>query len=318
MVHAQHPGGLYGTLNGDLMSIQHLVSRYVDGVEFSIKSKLSLGTRNKLARKRVELRKVSALIRPLPNLLIVGAMRAGTSSLYKYLSMHPNAHRSVRKEVEYFSQHYHRTQHWYRAHWPVFPILSRDNHVYFEASPNYLFHPLAAKRAKQLVPEAKVIVLLRDPVERAFSHYRHMERLGYECLPFADAVEAEAERTAEDWTASRANPETPLSKAVLRYSYLRRGHYVRYLKEWIDHFGHDRVHVINFDTFYDDPATRYSEVLEFTGLLPWFPYDFVNYSFHGATRPDAQLDPALKHQLREHFQSSNEELFDLIGTQMEW
>src|SRR5690606_21536211 len=127
----------------------------------------SIQSRNKIARSRVELRKWTGLVRPLPNVLIVGAKRAGTSSMYKYLCMHPDVYGSVRKEVEFFSQHYHRGISWYRAHWPIFPIRARASQVYFEASPNYLFHPLAAERAKRLVPGAKIIVLLRNPVDRA-------------------------------------------------------------------------------------------------------------------------------------------------------
>ena len=125
--------------------------------------------------------------RPLPAFMIIGTMRGGTSSLFKYLESHPDTAASLRKEVNYFTRYWEKGPDWYRAH---FPITRRR--LAFEASPNYLFHPFAAIRAEETVPDAKLIVLLREPAARAAIHYDHMVRLGFERRSFTRALESES------------------------------------------------------------------------------------------------------------------------------
>src|SRR5690606_29265413 len=125
-------------------------------------------------------------------------------------------------------------------------------------------------------------------------------------------------RTADEWRAIQQNPSAPMGKSLVRHSYLRRGHYVWYLNDWMSQFGKEKVHIVNFDTFFEDPATSFTSVLDFIGLDRWLPYDFVNYSYHGARRPDAEVEPALRERLREHFQKSNEDLFALLDQRLGW
>ena len=120
-------------------------------------------------------------------------------------------HRRDRKEVSYFTRHFGRGEAWYRTHFPTrarVAVRRRRLHAQvrsFEATPDYLFHPLAAARAAQLVPDAKLIALLRDPVERAYSHYRHMVRLGFEDLSFDEAIRARTNAPRPIATGSAAN-----------------------------------------------------------------------------------------------------------------
>src|SRR5690606_6491994 len=143
----------------------------------------------------------------LPDFLVIGAMRAGTSSLYKYMGSHPAVIPSLRKEIKYFSSEYNqKNESWYRCHFPTgldIRLLTsmRGTRIQtFEASPDYLLHPRAAARAAKLVPEAKIIVMLRNPVDRAFSHYQHMFRLGLETLPFEEAIVQEPVRLEAEQT----------------------------------------------------------------------------------------------------------------------
>ena len=170
---------------------------------------------------------VTARLRPLPDFLIVGAQKAGTTALYAYLRRHPSITGPSWKEVSYFDRHYLRGPAWYRGN---FPLRSRGR-IVGEASPSYLFHPDAAERAAALVPGARVIALVRDPVERAHSHYQHEVALGREPLPFEEALEREEERLAGELERMRADAGY-FSHAWWNYTYLARGRYAEQLERW--------------------------------------------------------------------------------------
>ena len=184
-------------------------------------------------------RSATSSLRTLPDFLIIGAQKGGTTSLYLYLNEHPNIGGAVIKEVSFFDKNYHQGLAWYRAQFPtpLRKLYTRDvrkqNYIVGEASPGYLIYPHAPERIAKILPRVKLIALLRNPVERAYSQYRHNVERGYEQLSFADAIEAEEERT-------RAEKEKVLndaqynSTAFFRYSYLARGVYVDQLKHWLE------------------------------------------------------------------------------------
>src|SRR4051812_20031887 len=130
-----------------------------------------------LRRVQADYRHLSAPLRGLPSVLIIGAQKSGTTSLSSYLVEHPDMLPSLRKEVHYFSFNYERGVNWYRAHFPYTHHLRRGA-LTLDATPYYLVHPLVAQRAAQLLPHAKLVVLLRNPVDRALSHYQHEVRGG--------------------------------------------------------------------------------------------------------------------------------------------
>jgi Sulfotransferase domain len=136
--------------------------------------------------------RVTAPVRPLPDFLILGAQKAGTTALYAYLRRHPAITGPSWKEVSYFDRHYARGEAWYRGNFPN-RLRARDKLV-GEASPSYLFHPLGPERARALVPEARLVALVRNPIDRALSHYHHEVALGRERLSFEEALEAEERR----------------------------------------------------------------------------------------------------------------------------
>jgi hypothetical protein len=164
--------------------------------------------------------RATSFARPLPDFLILGAQKAGTTALYAYLRWHPEITGPSWKEVSYFDRHYRRGLSWYRGH---FPIGAGDRLV-GEASPGYLFHPLAPERVRATVPDAKLIALLRDPVDRALSHYHHEVALGREPLSFDEALEAEPERTRGEDERLVTEPGY-FSHAWWDYTYLARGRY---------------------------------------------------------------------------------------------
>jgi Sulfotransferase domain len=273
-----------------------------------VKSRVPLDVRHRIAQLRVEARTPTGGWRPLPDVLLIGAQRSGTSTLYRHLGRHPDVAPSLRKEVEYFSRRYGRGERWYRAHFAL--GLGRPR-LRFEATPDYLFHPVAAERAAVVVPHARLVVMLRDPIARAWSHYHHMVGLGHERLDFMDAVQAEAERTAPDLARLRIDSlHDPV--ALLRYSYVARGRYAEQLARWCARFPADRLLVVRSEDFFADPAREFRRIVAFLGLRPWAPADFVNVS----RQRRAVVPPtpeAARAELAGRFASLNEDLAALLG-----
>jgi hypothetical protein len=200
--------------------------------------------------------------RPLPAFLIIGTMRGGTSSLFKYLGSHPDTAASLRKEVNYFTRYWDRGPDWYRAH---FPITRRR--LAFEASPNYLFHPFAAVRAAETVPDAKLIVLLREPAARARSHYDHMVRLGFERRCFTRALESES-RLVREALACLERDEDAWQPMYFRYSYMSRGYYADQLERWLSSFPIENLLVIWSNDFFGSPYEALDTISNFLGIRP--------------------------------------------------
>lgn len=245
----------------------------------------------------------------LPDFLIIGGQRCGTTSLHRYLAEHPQVRAATGKEIQFFSIHYGRGERWYRGHFPA-PMAGR---LSFEASPYYLFHPRAAERAAATLPYGRFIALLRDPVERAYSHYLQTRSYGAEPLTFAEAIAAEHDRLA--W-ALRAGPDSRAAHTVLRrYSYAARGRYAEQLERWFRHVPRERIMVVRSEDFYADPASTYAELLEFLDLEPFLPPRFAQHT----RRVERGGPPAeVARALRDYFVPYNARLAELLGWPDPW
>lgn len=275
--------------------------------------------RRSIVRARHSVRSKTSERRALPAFLIIGTQRGGTSSLYRYLSEHPQITPSLRKETEYFAGKYALGLSWYKAHFPKLAALSdrmgRPQRMTFEATPDYLLHPYAARRASQLVPNAKIVGLLRDPVERAFSHHRHMLRRGFESLPFRAAIEVEEERCADDWERLSLD-EMYRPRNLLRFSYVERGHYAEQLARWLDEYDRDKTLFVISERFFTDTEKVFAEIIAFLGLDDWKPDRFPN---HSAVRNSSEaLGQPMRAQLMDHYQPYNKRLETLIGRDPGW
>ena len=242
-----------------------------------VRARLPMPARRRLARWRVAARRPTSSLRSLPDVLIIGAQRCGTSSLYKYLGQHPAVSPSIRKEVEYFSTRYTEGLSWYRSHFPLRRPSSMKPPMTFEATPDYMLHPLAAERAFALVPDARIIALLRDPVSRAYSQYQHNLRLGHEPLSFDDALDAEESRLEGEVERLKADPAY-LAHPLRRHGYVERGKYDEQLLPWLKRFPSDRFHIVRSEDFFVSPEASFQEILSFLELPPFQPVEFHNYS----------------------------------------
>lgn len=262
-------------------------------------------------RASVPFANATASLRMFPDYLIVGAQRAGTTSLYNYLAQHPDVGRvRLSKGVHYFDTNAEKPLRWYRAHFPLdpdkIPLKSRPTHV-GEGAPYYMFHPLAAERIDAALPGVKLIAVLRDPIERAQSQWAHESARGFEPLPFEEALHAEDERLAGVEERLRRDPSA-YSYAHQHQSYAARGQYAPQIERLWDRFGRDRVLVVSAPRMFSEPAAVYAETLSFLGLKP---FDAV-YEVHNA-RSYSKIEPAIASWLGEKFADSNERLVELLG-----
>ena len=249
----------------------------------------------------------------------MGAQRCGTSSLYTYLGRHPDVTPSIRKEVEFFSTRYTEGVGWYRAH---FPLQFSSRHLTFEATPDYLLHPLAAERAVALIPEAKVIVMLRDPVARAYSQYQHNRRLGNEPLSFAEALDAEPERVAAEMERLAADPSHQAVN-LRRFGYVARGKYHEQIQRWMDFYPDDQLLVIRSEDFFAAPDVAFADVLAFLGLPGASLKEYRNHSIRPAgtltkSLPIEELESATRERLAQTFGEHNDRLYQLLKRDFGW
>jgi hypothetical protein len=225
--------------------------------------------------------------RRLPDFVVIGAKRCGTTSLYRALEQHPGMmplfppaeHLPMRKNmkgVHWFDRHAGRSPTWYRSHFATTFAENRRTRriggrvVTGEASPYYLFHPTGAEQALDHLGDARFILMLRNPVDRTYSHYKEQVRNGSENLTFAEAIEAEPQRLRGEVEHILADPSY-YSYTHENRSYLSQSLYGRNLEPWLERFPLERFHIVRSEDFYADPARVLGEV---TGFLGLDPHDF--------------------------------------------
>ncbi len=277
--------------------------------------KLPKGTRRQIAAvarsASTPFARATSPLRMMPNYLIVGAQRAGTTSMYNYLAQHPDVGRvRLGKGVHYFDTNASAPKGWYRSHFPLdphkIPLKSRPTHV-GEGAPYYMFHPMTLERIDAMLPGVKLIAILRDPTERAHSQWVHETARGFENLPFGGALYVEKERLAGEEDRLRRDAGA-YSHSHQHHSYVARGMYAAQVKRMWERFGRDRVMVIPAKRMFEQPSAVFQETLSFLGLAP---YEAV-YEVHNA-RSYPKLDPHLQAWLDNEFAESNEELVELLG-----
>jgi hypothetical protein len=256
----------------------------------------------------------------MPDYLIVGSMRSGTSALYEYLVRHPHVARSTSEEIHYFTLNYHRGLKWYRGHFPTRFRRGYVRHRYGaqlvtgEATPYYMAHPHAPGRIAELLPEVKLIVVLRNPIDRAYSHYNYLRRVGVEPLAsFEEALEAEPERLAGEVDKMLIDPSYK-SRNHWHFSYITRGLYADQVESLFRLFPHGRVLVLQSEQLLSDPARSHAEALRHLGLelitLPQYPR-------HNAMRyPSMNLDT--RRWLAARFEEPNHRLYQLLDKDLGW
>lgn len=267
-------------------------------------------------------RRLGAATAPLrlrPAFIVIGAQRCGTTSLFRALAAHPQVARPVfHKGINYFDLNYHRGERWYLGHFPIAQVASRRAAGYgepmaFEASGYYMYHPFAVERLAHDLPAVKLVAMLRDPVERAFSAYKHEYARGFERESFEQALELEDGRLAGEIDRMRADPRYE-SFAHRHHSYRHRGHYAEQLERLFGLFPRAQVHVIESEAYFRHPAQEYRRLLEFLGLPA---FERAEFGRHNA-RPGPAMPPATLQWLREYYSPHDQRLARLLGRPPQW
>ncbi len=257
--------------------------------------------------------------RVLPDFLIIGGQKCGTTALHAYLLEHPCVAGGLRKEVQYFTLHYAKGAAWYRSQFPTRWASQRAIRrcgrplAVGDASPYYLFPPLASERAARLLPAARLIALLRDPVDRAYSHYHHEVRKGRETLSFEEAIRREPERLAGGTDQLRSG-RCAASASHQRHAYLARGIYVDQLHNWLAVFPREQLLILDSAALERETTAVVHRVLDFLGL-PGARLETVRR--HGAGRY-APMEPATRAALRATFAPHNQRLREELQVDFGW
>jgi len=272
--------------------------------------------------------------RLLPDFLIIGGARCGTTSFYYYLINYPGILPAYTKEVHYFDMNYKKGPGWYRAQFPgaigkTYAGQKRERpSITGEASPYYLFHPHAPARIASDMPGVKLIALLRNPVDRAYSQYWLEAKVGFETLSFKDAIESEQERLAGEWE-KMLEDEHYDSFSYRHHSYLARGKYVEQLQTWMSLFPKEQLLLLRSEDMYSNPAAVMRQTLEFLGVfdesidlqgqeykrykLPWK----TGYKGKQTASPP-EMDAGMKRYLLDYFRPYNTRLEELLGRNLGW
>ncbi len=253
--------------------------------------------------------RATARWRSLPDFLVIGAQKAGTTALYAYLRWHPAITGPSWKEVSFFDRHWARGEDWYRGQFP----LRHAGKLVGEASPSYLFHPLAPERARAVVPGARLVVVLRDPVARAYSHYQHEVALGREPLSFDDALAAEEERTRGEVDRLVSDPRA-FSRAWWDHTYAARGLYAEQLERWLDVYPREQLLVVTNDELGERPGETYGSILAFLGAEPHALDEYPRVF----DRDYGPMDEQTRAALAERFAEPNRRLEALLGRELGW
>jgi hypothetical protein len=249
--------------------------------------------------------------RELPSAVIVGAQKAGTTQLYSCLVRHPRCFGGVKKELQYFSKLANRPLGWYQAQFPLSRTVARVGGLCIEASPSYLPSPAALRLMHDVLPSARIIVLLRDPVERAFSHYQHYKTRHRESREFGravrDAIHENTERFGRDpWLHGASAP---------LLDYVARGYYALQLGLLWNLYPRNQVLVIDSADLFEDTNGVCQRVFDFIGLdrRDVSPSKIYNRGYYRE-----KIDPATAELLREHYRAHDRRLADVTGQTFRW
>jgi len=244
----------------------------------------------------------SASLRGMPAFIIIGAQRSGTTSSYDWLSRHPEVAPATHKELHYFDgKNYELGESWYRSQ---FPIL-RSGQITGESSPQMLYNPMSPKWASNDLPAStRFVALLRNPTQRAISHYWFSKSRGNETEDLPTALSLEKERLAAEQTDFDAGRH---SYAHHKFSYAARGEYAGQIKRWYEHVDPERILILEGEGLCAE-REKQVELTEWLGLKP---HSEPIPSLNAAARSD--IDPAIIENLNQHFEPLNEQLFELLG-----
>ncbi|GAB4234754.1 MAG: hypothetical protein Kow0049_18840 [Stanieria sp.] len=243
-----------------------------------------------------------------PKFVIIGSMRCGTTSLYEYLTFHPQFVPALKKEVKFFNFNFDAGKEWYLAHFPA--IAEGKNYVTGEGSPDHLYYPEVAPRILELFPDMKLIVMLRNPIDRSISQYYHWRKVGAEFRSLKDAIADEIElikkmsQPSFDGNLSRKGNSGCLLESV----------YIYFLEQWMSIIPKEKFLILKSEDFYQNTPATLNQVFDFIGLPNYQLKDYKTYNAGSYS----DIDPEMHQLLAECFQPHNQRLEEFLGMKFDW
>lgn len=285
----------------------------------SLRSSLSSSSKAMLRVAYVASNAPTAKLRLRPDFIVIGAQRCGTTSLFRALEQHPQVVRpTLNKGINYFDLNYDRGERWYRSHFPLEWTARRRAPrqlptAAFEASGYYMFHPMALDRIARDLPDVKIVAMLRDPVERAYSAWKHESARGFDHMSFEDAIAQEPERTAGERDRMLADPKFQ-SFSYRHHSYTARGHYADQLQRFYDRFPASKIHVLYSETFFSEPEQEFNRLARFLGVQAAKDIEFDQHN----ARPSGPMPGRTRETLTQIYSGEVERLERLVGHKPPW
>ena len=258
---------------------------------------------------------ITGPIRSLPDFIIIGTARSGTTSLYYNICQHPCVIPAAYDELGFFDSNFHLGLNWYRSLFPTilfkWIVKIKNKHaITGEDTPFYIWNPLVAKRILKILPNVKLIVLFRNPVDRAYSNYHLGIRAGSETLSFEDAIQSELSNLKNITTNSENNVE----KFTIPRSYLAKGFYAEQLKIWLKLFKPDQIFITSTEYFESNPQETLNKIFNFLSIPT---IETKNLEKHKVASYLKMKDET-REFLVELFKPHNDELFHMIGQKFDW
>jgi len=265
--------------------------------------------------------RVNGPLHVLPDYYIIGVVKGGTTSLHDYLIQHPCIQPPIGKEIDYFGQLYYREQYWYRSSFPYkiqkffAQKIQKKDFLTGEATPRYIEHPNVPERIKRLTPNAKFIVLLRNPIDRAYSHHNMSMTRKHETLPFEEAINKEQGRIQGEYEKMKKDYRY-YNWTYYLFAYKEHGKYIERLQRWMKIFPRKQFKIIKSEDLFENPSTIYAEILEFLNLPKWDLSEYPALKKRKYQKPN--MNPETRKKLSEFFKPYNEKLYRFLGTDFGW
>jgi len=268
-------------------------------------------------------RKMTSRLRQLPDFIIIGAGRAGTTALYSYLIQHPliaaaltDNNESV-ADLHFFEYIISNNIQWYRSHFPI--LFSKSNKhknsfITGEYTSTYMYHPDVPKRIFNLLPKIKLIVILRNPIDKAYSTYQQQFRFGEYTTSFEDTINAEFRRIDLNKDFPELNSNNYDFENFVAQNIIRHGVYADYLETWLKIFDRKQILILNSDDLKKSTKETLRRVFNFLNVS--------NYDIKDTSQVNVGKYPTInkitRKKLIEFFKPHNQRLNKLLDTEFNW
>lgn len=253
-------------------------------------------------------------LRQKPEFLIIGAAKSGTTYAFNLLKQHPDLELPKEKEINYFDYNYFKGDKWYTY---KFPFLNKKRKITGEASPCYLYHPLAPERAFRFNPNFKIIIFLRNPVYRALSNYfMKMNHYNFEFQPERLLYIDQELKLSEIYEKNIILDDRSSFRILRDFSFVRRGIYLFQIKRWQNFFPAKNFLIIKSEDFYENTEQILSQICEFLNIDKNFDFKLTVDKYQGNYKN--KIDEMIIYELKKFYKSHNEELESFLNRKFNW